>query len=509
VPVPTALSSTEPWRAVRDVGHLLWFRAATGRRRVSRIALLVLLAVTTAIAVVPAFLERPVQRTVDVLIVLPTALAGFLLLGVVSGVASGGGRELLPRDQGVVYPLSPTTDHLGALLLTPLNVAWLVQTWALLGATAYAVGPGGLVGAQVVVLLWILLASSIAQATAWAAESVRRVPGGHLVLRGFALLAGGVTGWLYFTDRLTGFLDGLATRTIVVGAVSLGDGNTGQWVRTVVVLVLAIPLLVAAGAVAAHLAARRHPRDELRIESETRTARKAPRSDLLALLRLDRASVWRVVPMRRGIIVLALGPGLVGVAGGLDWAQMTILPGLVASGGALLFGVNAWCLDGKGMVWRETLPVSDADVFDVRALVVAECMAAVSGITIVLALVRNGFPPLVTGLAVAACWLVVVVQVLAIVMTWSMRSPYAVDLASPRATPAPHGAMAAYAGKLSLVTTLTGMFFSGAAALPWAWLPPVVALPFLAWSILRLRRARRKWLTPTERARVVLTVAAV
>ena len=161
------------------------------------------------------------------------------------------------------------------------------------------------------------------------------------------------------------------------------------------------------------------------------------------------------------------------------------------------------------MVWRETLPVSDADVFDVRALVVAECMVAVSGITVVLALLRNGLPPLVTGVTVATCWLVVLVQVLAIVMTWSMRSPYAVDLASPRATPAPHGAMAGYAGKLSLVTTLTAMLFTGIAAMPWAWLPPVVALPFLAWSGLGSAGRGGGGSLPSERARVVLTVAAV
>ena len=98
---------------------------------------------------------------------------------------------------------------------------------------------------------------------------------------------------------------------------------------------------------------------------------------------------------------------------------------------------------------------------------------------------------------------------LAIVMTWSIRSPYSVDLSSPRATPAPHAAMAGYAGKLSLVTTLTGMLFTGVAAVPWAWAPPVLALPFLAWSGWRLVRARRRWLAPAERARVVLTVAAV
>jgi hypothetical protein len=94
-------------------------------------------------------------------------------------------------------------------------------------------------------------------------------------------------------------------------------------------------------------------------------------------------------------------------------------------------------------------------------------------------------------------------------MTWSIRSPYSVDLSSPRATPAPHSAMAGYAGRLSLVTTLTGMLFTGVAALPWAWLPVLVALPFVAWSTSRLVRARRRWLLGDERARVVLTVAAV
>ena len=69
----------------------------------------------------------------------PTAMAGFLVLAIASAVASGGGRELLSREHGVAYPVSPTTDHLGALLLAPLNIAWLLQAWLLLGATAYGV----------------------------------------------------------------------------------------------------------------------------------------------------------------------------------------------------------------------------------------------------------------------------------------------------------------------------------------------------------------------------------
>ena len=47
----------------------------------------------------------------------------FVVIGVVSAAASGGGRELVPRDQAVAFPVSPTTDHLGALLMAPLNIA--------------------------------------------------------------------------------------------------------------------------------------------------------------------------------------------------------------------------------------------------------------------------------------------------------------------------------------------------------------------------------------------------
>ena len=102
----------------------------------------------------------------------------------------------------------------------------------------------------------------------------------------------------------------------------------------------------------------------------------SPRSDLLALIRTDRSSVWRAVPMRRGMLVLAIGPGLVAIAGNLPWPTMTVLPGLVASGGALLFGVNVWCLDGRGGLWRESLPVNPSLVFAARAFVLGEFLFA-------------------------------------------------------------------------------------------------------------------------------------
>ena len=299
-------------------------------------------------------------------------------------------------------------------------------------------------------LAWVLTATALGQAAGWAVEGVRRTARGVLVVR----IGAGAVVVVLAALHLAGLLAPLARS---LPTTWLADtSQTGRWPLALGVLLLLTVTGLVLGARPAAWALGLPPREELRVQSGVHEARHVPEprwgsADRALLRRLDRGSVWRSVGMRRGLMVLGIGPGLVALVAGLEWGTVLLLPGLTASGAALLFGVNAWCLDGKGMVWRETLPVSSADVFDVRALVVAECMAAVSGVTVVLALLRNGLPPLVTGVAVASCWLVVLVQVLAIVMTWSVRSPYSVDLSSPRATPAPHAAMAGYAGRLSLV----------------------------------------------------------
>ena len=84
--------------------------------------------------------------------------------------------------------------------------------------------------------------------------------------------------------------------------------------------------------------------------------------------------MWRSVPLRRGMMVLALMPGAVALAGALEWRMLTMLPGLVASGGALLFGVNAWCLDGRGALLRDSLPVSPRISFLSRTVVLTEVL---------------------------------------------------------------------------------------------------------------------------------------
>ena len=103
---------------------------------------------------------------------------------VISAVASGGGRELLPRDGAAAYPISPFVDHLGALLLAPLSVAWLFQAWTLLGVVAYLVAPAAVLPAVVVVLAWLCAATAAGQVAGWSAEAVRRTRHGKALLRG-------------------------------------------------------------------------------------------------------------------------------------------------------------------------------------------------------------------------------------------------------------------------------------------------------------------------------------
>ncbi len=506
---PLPLLFTESRRAVADLGPLLSFRLGQIRsHRGLRWAAFGLLLMTVGAATIPAFVPEAGAaegRAFDFLVLLPTALAGFLILTTVSAAASGGGRELLARDPASVYPISATTDHLGALILAPLNIAWMIQAWGLLGVTAFALGPGvGLARAQAVVVVWLILATAFAQVLAWSLEAARRVPHGVGGVRALTVAVIGITLGLQISGNLLRVFDQLPTRTVVVAMIT---GSVVVWAVTLISLMGIALVTIAIGAVPAHVAARRVPKDELSVETGHFQARTMPRSPLAGLVRTDRASVWRAVPMRRGLAVLAIGPGIVAILGNLPWSSMTILPGLVASGGALLFGVNSWCLDGRGALWRESLPVDPRDVFDARTLVLAEFLLAASFVTIALGAVRAGVPSVTEATAIVCTLLVVTVQVVAAGMRWSAQNPYAVDLRSARATPAPPLSMVGYSTRLAISTTMTGLVFSGLAQVPGWHYSVLIAVPFLAWSGTRLLRTRAAWIDPVQRARIITTVA--
>lgn len=469
--------------AVADVGHLLWFRRATVRRpRAAALALAGLGAATVAAATLPDLVPAPAGRG-DLARLLAPALAAVVLAVVSGAVASGGGRELLARDPAAVYPISPLTDHLGALLLAPLSAGWLIQAWALLGLVAAAAGAAG----APVALAWLMAVTALAQAIGWAAEYLRR----RRVLAWLALPFAGL---------------GVAPAPLVAAAI--GTGSPAAQALAGAALLVATVLLVAVGGALAVVTAGRMPRDEARQETATHAARPLPRSDLALLRRTDRASVWRSVPLRRGTVLLALAPGAVALAGGLAWSSLVLLPGLVASGCVLLFGVNLWCLDGRGMLWRESLPVAPHSVLLARALVLTEVLLGAGTATLALGALRAGRPTAAEALAVVLALLVVVAQSVSAALRWSLAHPYAVDLRSARATPAPPLAMVGYSLRLAVATTLSGLLLAGFAGVGRVDLVALGAALLLAVAAVRIGRAARRWTDPVRRASVVTVVAA-
>lgn len=508
--MPTVRSWADP---LHDVAALLAFRrsglAPRARRRL-RVAGLAVVALTLAAAVLPAHLRGSLEASeaVDVLTLLPSMALAFLALAVVAAVAAGGGRELVPREQAVAFPVSPAADHLGALLTAPLNIAWLLQAWVLLGATSYAVGPTRLLPTLVPVALWVLLATAMAGVVGWLVEGLRRGVRGALHFRALLVVLLVAAAVVSATGRTTALLDRSPTSVVLHAVIAAQSGAWVTWAAYVAGLGLATVLAVVVGALPARWALGRPMRAELGLEGGRHPARRDPVGDLAAAVRIDRASVWRSVPLRRGMAVLAVLPGLVALLGAMPWHLVTVLPGLVAAGGALLFGVNAWCLDARGALWRESLPVAPRTVFAARSLVLLELLLGAALVTLALVSLGAGLPTVGEAAAVLLCTLVVSVQVVAAAMRWSQQRPFAVDLRSARATPAPPVVMVGYSARLALSTTLTALVFTALAALSSVTLTTLVALSMAMWSAWRWERVAQRWDTAAERARVVICVTA-
>ena len=510
--MPTEHSWTELRRGLADLRALLAFRTAGLSRRVRsrlRIGGGVVVVLTVAAIVVPAYLREPLdgRHAKDFVAILPSVYLGFLALAVLAAIASGGGREIVPREQAVAYPISSVTEHFGALLLAPLNIAWLIQAWTLLAMTTYVLGPAGLAASPLPLLLWIGFATSVGQAVGWVFEGIRRGPHGILVARLIAATAMAVLVALVLTHQFVPLLDRSPTVRVFLAA-AYGTGHQWLlWAVSMITLALLFMVATLSGLLPARWALHRALREELRLESGHIEPRPNPTTDLRAMVRVDRASIWRAVPLRRGLMVLALMPGLVAVAGSLHWDMITILPGLVASGGALLFGVNTWCLDGRGALWRDSLPVSGSVAYYAKVIVLFEVLLSAAGFTILLAALRAGAPTSAELASAIAAAVVVATQVVATSMKWSVERPFAMDMRSARATPAPPVVMAGYSARLALRTTVVGLIFSGTALAPDWRLAALVAVPTLCWSAWRLVRTANLWAVPEVRARVISVVA--
>jgi hypothetical protein len=222
---------------------------------------------------------------------------------------------------------------------------------------------------------------------------------------------------------------------------------------------------------------------------------------------VDHAAVWRSAPLRRGIAALGIIPGAAAAASGLNWSMVPLLPGLVASGAGLLFGVNAFALDGPGALWRETLPGPPRTMFAARMLVVAEVCVAGGLVALVAATLRGGPPSMSQAIAVVGALVATTAQVVARCARWSVDRPYAAALREARDQPAPPGAMAGYSAQLAAATTATGLLYSFlAGGLP-ASTTVLLTCAFVLVAYRRLRLVAQAWSDHTTRTRVLATVA--
>ncbi|MEP6630201.1 MAG: hypothetical protein ABJA89_07000 [Lapillicoccus sp.] len=497
---------------VRSLVLLLRLRTGSltaGQRVGLGVGVLLMLGLTVGSVVLPPRLTLEPELVEAMGRYLPAGFLAFVLTTATAVLFSGGGREALPADQVVAFPVGPTTDHLAALVMAPLNLAWLLQTWTLVATVSILSGSGHQGAALLPVVLWLLAGTAVVQLLSWLVEDVRRGPRGELVVRSAAgVLFAGLVALV-----ATGHLLDVTAWTPAGWAASLTErGAVGDWLPwalgclTLAVVAVGAVLL---GALAARRTWRRPATTQARVETRRYAPRPFPRSDLRALVALDRGSVWRSAPLRRGLVLLSLLPVIVAFAGQLDWLMVPVLPGLVASGGALLFGVNAWALDARGAVWRESLPVRARTALLARAWVLAEVLAVAAVATLLICGVRAGMPRAAELSAAVGAMVVVVVRTVASGLRWSVRRPFSVDLRSVRATPAPPLVMVAYSARLAVGATLTGLVFSVLGRLfPWWW-SALLAAFLVATSLLSLWRTARLWDRPTVRSAVVETVASI
>ncbi len=466
--------------------------------------------------------QLPTSRQVEV-----TELVGgtFLVVAVgivVAAVTSSGGRELIPRQHLSAFPVGPAAEHLAALLLAPANIAWLLQvagTFMVTGIAAAftAAGDGRalLVGGGVTMLVtaaWVLSATTIAQVLAWLAELVRTVPGGHWVLRALVLLGGVLVVRSADVETLTSLLNWSFTRDLTARAL---DAVRGGAVRALLDVAILTAITVGAGwlgAVAYRFLSRRPTRDQSRTETATHPARRlpaqqAPAADLRAWCRQDWAAIWRSVPLRRGLIVLVAGPVFGGVMSRVAWNDLALFTGVVAAGGGLLFGVNAFCLDAEGAAFRDNLPVPPRLWITARALVLGQVVLGTCLLATVAA-ATTARHVTVTALITAVAGVVgLSAQVVSRCLRWSVRHPERAELRTTRDSPASAGRMVGYSARLVGANTGLAVVLSVAARWDRPLVSVIVVAVVMVASALSIRRSLREFDDPVVRATIVQTVA--
>jgi len=395
------------------------------------------------------------------------------------------------------------------VVTAPLNVAWSVQAVVLLALTSWVTGPApGLVAALLLTVVWIVCCTVVAQAAGWLVELARTTSAGLWAVRLLAGAAALAAAAVAVSGRVTNALDDAPTRGVVAAVVGAGAGSgPADWLPY---LALLLALTVAGWVAGVRLAGSLQRRPALvQARGESRRWRRRPlaTTPLRANLRVDHAGVWRSAPLRRGVVALGVIPGAAAAASDLNWSMIALLPGLVASGAGLLFGVNAFSLDGSGALWRETLPGPPRTLLAARLLVVGEVCVAGALVALAAAALRAGAPSRSELVVVVAALVATTAQVVARCARWSVERPYAAALREARDQPAPPAAMAGYSARLAVSTTATGILYTLFARSGLTVTAVLVSCAFALVCGRRLSVVARLWGDHSTRSRVLSTVA--
>jgi hypothetical protein len=439
----------------------------------------------------------------------PAAFLGFGVLALLAPLTAGGGNEVVPPDQLAAFPVRPATQFLGGLVLAPLNLVWVVQLLALAGLTAYLTLDGALWRGAITTVAYVLAITVLGQAAAWVVVGLRATRRGRRLVgaAGAGLLVTAVV--VVRAGRGDDVLAASPTRSVVRGVIAGGEGDWLRWGVTTGALLLVVAGALALGGSACAWALRRPGDAGLSRSTRTVRRRSGRRTAFGELVAVDRASVWRAPALRRGGLVLAVLPGLFAAGAAVPWESLIVLPGLVAAGAGLLFGVNAFCLDGSGSVWLASLPHDPRAALRAKAWVLSETVLAAVVLAALAGSLRSpGTPTAAQLTAIVASGLACTAVVVAGGLASSVRRPHRADLRGPRDAVAPPGALALASVRLALPTALVGVVLGSAAQTGVAWLPVVLAVPVLLLAGLSLRRTAERWGDPAARARVVGAVAA-
>jgi hypothetical protein len=499
---------------MRQLRALIALRWQMIRERRIRVGLLLLALSLPLLVVTGVFAGQVARRTefADNLRLLdPSLLLGFAVLTLAAPLSNGGGNELFPTDQLVAYPVRASTSFLGSLASAPLNLAWSTQVVALVTAGSFTIpSPTPLVVLAVITTLGFVAFTTVAgQAIGWWVVGVRQRRVGRVATRAAGAAVVTSLAAVVLSGHATALLDKSPTTQVTVAQINGAQHHWAAWLEVTLLLLGGTAIALLLGQRATTWALRRPSDNRTEPVSSRRRRRALPGTPLRVLLRTDRASVWRSVPLRRGLLVLGLLPGAVAAAASISWSSLALLPGLVAAGTGLLFGVNAFCLDGSGGIWLASMPHEARLSVLSKVWVTAEtCLVAV-GMAVALGALRTQDVPTAAELtALVASVLGATGIVVAICLRWSVERPHKADLRGPRDAPAPPATMTVYSLRLALSTTVLGTLFVAAAASGVPLSGAIFGLLVLTWAGRSLSSTLRTFEQPRTRARVVSVVAA-